>query len=62
MRKYHAAVNYKDSIFIIGGEGFKNKVLNDTMIFDIVHSRFHEVPNPKNVFAKGIMHTAIVEV
>ncbi|CAD8055615.1 unnamed protein product [Paramecium sonneborni] len=61
MRKYHAATSYKDSIFIVGGEGFKNKVLSDTMIFDAIHSRFHEVPNPKNMFAKGIMHTAIVE-
>lgn len=62
MRKYHAATNYKESIFIIGGEGFKKKILDDSIIFDTYNSKFIEIKNPNNPFSKGIYHTAIVEV
>jgi len=40
MRKYHAAITYRDCIFIIGGEGFKNKVISDTILFDTSTNRF----------------------
>ena len=39
-RKDHAAVGFRDSIFVIGGQNFDDGVLNSTEVFDINTKQF----------------------